>query len=100
MLGMKSMSYRKRLRDFPEGAFEGWFLNRRYLIRKQTLLEGRLIKLYAEELGGNDFISLNYYEIRRASLLKPCEMPAEKVIGFIKGVCLESVGSLPVDLPR
>jgi hypothetical protein len=80
------MSYRERLHSFPEGAFEGSFHNRRYLIRKETLLEGRLIKLYAEELGGNDFVSLNYYETTRAPLLKPCEMPREKVIDFIEGV--------------
>ncbi len=66
------------------------FRNRRYLIRKETLLGGQLIKLYAEELGGNDFVSLNYYETRSASLLKPCEMPEEKVIEFIEGVLLGS----------
>jgi hypothetical protein len=83
------MSYRERLRAFPEGAFEGTYHGRRYLIRKETLLKGRLIKLYAEELGGNDFVSLNYYETARSPLLKPCEMPREKVIGFIEGVHLD-----------
>lgn len=86
---MISLSYRERLRGFPEGAFEGSFQNRRYLIRKETLLEGRLIKLYAEELGGNDFVSLNYYETRSAPLLKPCEMTEEKVIEFIESVLLD-----------
>lgn len=78
------ISYRERLRAFPEGACEVHYRNRRYLMRKETHLGGRLIKLYAEELGGNDFISLNYYETAAAPLLKPCEMPVEKVIAFIE----------------
>jgi len=82
------MSYRDRLKAFPEGAREVRFNGRRYLMRKETRLGGRLIKLYAEELGGNDFISLNYYETAAKPLLKPCEMPAEKVIAFIENVRL------------
>ncbi|MEJ2467484.1 MAG: hypothetical protein P8Y65_03460 [Campylobacterales bacterium] len=57
-------------------------------MRKETHLGGKLIKLYAEELGGNDFVSLNYYETDAAPLLKPCEMPEQKVIAFIEGVRL------------
>ena len=37
-------------------------------------------------VGGNDFVSLNYYETAARPLLKPCEMPAEKVIAFIENV--------------
>ena len=80
------MSYRERLRSFPDGAVEVFYGGRRYLMRKETRLDGRLIKLYAEELGGNDFISLNYYETSTAHQLKPCEMPVENVIAFIKGL--------------
>ncbi|WP_428665451.1 peptide methionine sulfoxide reductase [Runella sp.] len=43
-------------------------------------------QIYAEELGGNDFISLNYYVTGQKELLKPCEMPEEKVINFFKNV--------------
>lgn len=80
------MSYRDRLKTFPDGASEVIYDRRRWLMRKETRLGGRLIKLYAEELGGRDFISLNYYETGSAPLLKPCEMPAEKVIAFIEAV--------------
>jgi len=78
------MSYRERLKAFPEGACEVRYDGKRYLLRKETHLGGRLIKLYAEALGGNDFISLNYYETGSGPLLRPCEMPAEKVIAFIE----------------
>ena len=80
------MSWRERLRAFPEGACEVFYGGRRYLMRKETLLGGKLIKRYAEELGGNDFVSLNYYETAARPLLKPYEMPAEKVIAFIENV--------------
>ena len=82
------MSYRDRLKALPDGAHEVFYEDRRYLMRKETLLGGRLIKLYAEALGGNDFVSLNYYETQTQSLLKPCEMPAQKVIAFIEAVRL------------
>ena len=82
------MSYRERLKAFPDGAYGVEYSGKRYLMRKETLLDGKLIKLYAEELGGNDFVSLNYYETAAHPLLKPCEMPAEKVIAFIENVTL------------
>lgn len=44
---------------------------------------GRSTKLVAEELGGRDYISLNFYDLRSGARLKPCEMPAEKVIAFV-----------------
>jgi hypothetical protein len=82
------MSYRERLKGIPEGACEVRYNGRRYLLRKETRLGGKLIKLYAEELGGNDFISLNYYETAAKPQLKPCEMPAEKVIAFIENIVI------------
>jgi len=82
------MSYRDPLKAFPDGACEVYYNRKRYLMRKQTLLKGRLIKLYAEELGGRDVVSLNYYETAATPLLKPCEMSAEKVIAFIEAVRL------------
>jgi len=80
---LDTSSFHKRLLNFKDGAYDVLYKERRYLLRKETLLEGRLIKAYAEELGGNDFISLNYYPQTLNGLLKPCEMPEEKVIAFI-----------------
>lgn len=48
--------------------------------------DGRRIKLYGEALGDADHISSNLYLTGRAPRLKPCEMPAEKVIAFVCGV--------------
>jgi len=80
---LDTSSFHKRLLKLKDGAYDVIYKERRFLLRKETLLEGRLIKAYAEELGGNDFISLNYYPLTLNGLLKPCEMPEEKVIAFI-----------------
>jgi peptide-methionine (S)-S-oxide reductase len=42
------------------------------------------VKVYAEEFGGLDFISFNFYLTQSGHQLKPCEMPIEKVTQFIK----------------
>ena len=75
------MNFDQKIKSFKDGSFDVYFNSKRYLLSKETHLDGRLIKLYAKELGGNDFISLNYYPTK--NLLKPCEMPKEKVIDFI-----------------
>jgi hypothetical protein len=76
-------SFSKRLSALADGSYDVFYQNRRYLLRKETHLGSKLIKLYAEELGGNDFISLNFYPKLQGGLLKPCEMPKQKVIDFI-----------------
>ena len=40
----------------------------------------------AEELGGGDYVSLNLYRTGTGDRLKPCEMPAEKVVRFVLGL--------------
>ena len=83
-----SKLFDEKIKALKDGAYDVSFNNRRYLLRKETQLEGKLIKLYAEELGGKDFISLNYYPQIKDGLLKPCEMPEEKVIHFVLELCV------------
>lgn len=71
----------------PIGAYGGTYSGRRYRLTKTLLVTGRSQKLEAEELGGTDYISFNLYRLANGeSLLKPCEMPAEKVIDFVINV--------------
>ncbi len=51
-------------------------------IRKSDFNKGKSIKVFAEELGGNEFISFNYYKTS-TPYLKPCEMPENKVLDFL-----------------
>lgn len=78
--------FNEKILALNDGSYDVYFNDKRYLLSKQTLLQGKLIKLYAEELGGNDFISLNYYPNIGEGLLKPCEMPVEKVVNFILSI--------------
>jgi len=86
---MNETEFYTRLLTLPNGATDLFYNNRRYLLRKETLLDGKLIKIYAEELGGNDIVSGNYYPTMKGGMLKPCEMSDEKVIEFILKTELE-----------
>lgn len=81
------------MRDFadalaalPIGTFRGTAAGRRYVVTKSMFSQGRSIKLVAEELGGADYISLNWYDLAAGGRLKPCEMPAAKVTEFVQGL--------------
>ncbi|WP_452222213.1 peptide methionine sulfoxide reductase [Lacinutrix salivirga] len=78
------------INKIPEGYSEGHYNNKKYSITKQTFNAGKSFKIYAKELQGNDFISLNYYITSSKELLKPCEMPKQKVIDFLKHIKLNT----------
>ena len=80
-----------KLLALDNGSYDVIYKEKRYLLSKETHLGGKLIKLYAKELGDNNFISLNYYPYIQDGLLKPCEMPQEKVIEFILNVKIDSL---------
>ena len=80
---MNETDFYTKLLALPNGANYLHYKQKRYLLRKETLLEGKLIKLYAHELGGNDVVSGNYYPTLKGGLLKPCEMSDKKVIDFV-----------------
>ena len=46
--------------------------------------DGKSEKLVAEQRGGGDYISLNLYHLAAGPQLYPCEMPAAKVIAFLR----------------
>lgn len=79
----------KALAAIPLGTSRGRFDSKSYAISKVNYAGGKSIKLVAEELGGSDYISLNLYQPASGPLLKPCEMPAEKVTAFVTGVVIE-----------
>ena len=75
--------FHTKLLALEDGSYDVFYCSKRYLLSKQTEFNGKLIKLYAKELGDNDYISLNYYPLVGDGLLRPCEMPDKKVIDFI-----------------
>ncbi|CAA6826800.1 MAG: Peptide methionine sulfoxide reductase [uncultured Sulfurovum sp.] len=80
---MNNTDFHKNLQTLPNGANYIFYNEKRYLLIKDTLLNGKLIKVYAEELGGNDIVSGNYYTSIKDGILKPCEMSDKKVIDFV-----------------
>ena len=72
------------LSRWPLGYFTATYAGRRYGATRSVLTGGRSMKLWAEELGGNDRISLNIYAPPSGDpALKPCEMPIDKVTAFV-----------------
>lgn len=82
---LPSDEIRNLIANIPEGYSEVIYQKKKYSITRKNFNLGKSVKVYAEELGGNDFISFNYYETSDAHL-KPCEMPQEKVIHFLKNI--------------
>jgi hypothetical protein len=80
---MNQTKFYTKLLALPNGANDVFYKEKRYLLQKQTLLNSKLIKIYAEELGGNDIVSGNYYPTMKGGMLKPCEMSDAKVIDFV-----------------
>jgi len=80
---MNDTEFYTKLLALANGANDVRYLDKRYLLRKETLLGGKLLKVYAEELGGNDIVSGNYYPSMKGGMLKPCEMSDKKVINFV-----------------
>lgn len=76
-------TFEQRLIDFPEGSFYAKYKTLKYLATKSVMSKGGVIKFYAYELAGNDFVSCNFYMKKDSNLLKPCEMSPDKVIDFV-----------------
>jgi hypothetical protein len=69
--------------SFSDGSFYVVYKNSKYLLTKQIYSNGKIIKIYAEQLKGNDIVSGNYFLSIKGGLLKPCEMSDTKVIDFV-----------------
>ena len=68
----------------PEGWREVTWQGRRYGLSRTSHAAGRALSLRAEELGGPDLVSANVYRTSDGDLLKPCEMPAARVLAFLR----------------
>lgn len=78
------MNLSQKIEKIPIGASEIQIDGKKYLVSRKDFNQGKSTKVYAEELGGNDFISFNFYKTTNGERLKPCEMPEKKVLDFIQ----------------
>jgi hypothetical protein len=75
----------------PEGWSIATYGGRRYGVTRTARAGGRAISVYAEELGGTDIVSTNaYLTDEGGEHLRPCEMPTEKVLAFLRGAAFET----------
>ncbi len=77
------MNLKEKIATIPIGSSEMWINNKKYLVTRKDFNNGKSTKVYAEELGGTDFISFNFYLTQKGVQLKPCEMPIQKVLDFL-----------------
>jgi hypothetical protein len=78
------MLLQKYIDGLPEGYSEVIFEGRRHGVSVSTHNGGRSYKVFARNLGGRGYISFNYYRTGVNELLRPCEMPKDRVIRFLK----------------
>ncbi len=78
------MDLYKKIEKIPIGASEIQIDGKKYLVSRKDFNQGKSTKVYAEELGGSDFISFNFYKTAKGDRLKPCEMPVQKVLDFLQ----------------
>lgn len=77
------MTLVEHILNIPVGYSECIYKSRKYSVSRTDFNQGKSLKVFAEELGGTDFISFNLYLTQQKEHLKPCEMPKHKVIDFI-----------------
>jgi len=71
------------IQSIPKGYSTAIYRQKKYGVTRTNFNKGKSIKIFAQELGGTDFISFNYYSTVTSKSLRPCEMPSEKVIDFL-----------------
>lgn len=80
------MSFAGKLAALPLGTFRGHAHGKDWIVTRSLVSGGRGEKLVAEASDGSDYISLNLYHLGSGDLLKPCEMPEEKVRAFVEAL--------------
>ncbi len=75
--------FKINLINLPLGGFFAIYNGSKYLVKKESFSNNKILKIYAKELKGNDIVSGNYFLTIKDGLLKPCEMSDKKVIDFV-----------------
>jgi hypothetical protein len=79
------------------GYSEGHYAGDRYGVALHRSRDGKGVSLFARQLAGH-VVRFNLYKLSSGdSALKPCEMPSDKVLAFVKGYVPES-GQTPIHL--
>lgn len=83
---MQKNDFENTLAEFPVGYSEGDYRGRRYGVTLHRSHDGKRVSFFARQLAGNDVVSFNLFKLNSGiTALKPCEMPSDKVVAFVKG---------------
>jgi hypothetical protein len=91
-------AFAKLAEGYREGTYEG----RRFSLIVRRSGDGRRNSLFARELDGTDIVSFNLFRVTSdRTLLKPCEMSAEKVVADnVSPVQLPGEQTVATSVPR
>jgi hypothetical protein len=85
-LTLLEQDFESALAAIPSGYGEGVYEGLRYGVTVRKSRDGKRTSLFARALAGGDVVSFNLYRLRSGEdSLRPCEMPAEKVVAFVLG---------------
>ncbi len=76
------------LNKLSNGYSEGMYFDKKYGLTKTIFNNGKSFKIFGEELGSTDYISLNYDITKDKDLIKSCEMTTKKVVHFLENVII------------
>lgn len=71
------------LAAIPEGWSRADIAGEPWAVTRTTRAAGNVISLSAERLGGTEQLGANVWITSEGPILRPCEVPAEKVLRFL-----------------
>lgn len=74
----------QKIISIPEGTSKATLENRLYIVTKTTSNCGQIIKFFAEEAGGRDYVSLNVYKAGDRIYIRPVNNQFRRVRFFFK----------------
>ncbi len=83
---MKNSPFHNKIINLPNNSFYASYNKTKYIVTKNSIVNNKIIKIYAKQLSGNDIVSGNYFLTIKNGLLKPCEMSDKKVIDFVNNL--------------
>lgn len=78
------------LRDVPEGWSRATVRGEAWGVSRVSRARGRSLTFTAERLGASDRLSANIWITADGPVLKPCEVPADSVVDFLRALAAEA----------
>ena len=76
------------LRAIPEGWTRAEVAGRAWGVTRATRAGGKVVSINAERLGATEQLGANVWITSEGPILRPCEVPAEKVMQFLRAAAV------------